>query len=749
MVSTIPTIYLWFYDPKIMDEEKVDIRAYIAIVLRRKWLVLTLFLVTFLSTFYFTLRKPPVYESKATIIINKLSSAIPGMELGYSNTNDITNHTMILKSRKLLEKVGENFTSADVESVGVTKKSSIISKVSSAITIVPVKSSNIIEIRSKTNIGYSAALFANKVAEAYIQFNIEDRRREASSVREFAEEQMQVVKKKLKSAEDDICNYQQTHRAFGLKKETEVFIEQLAELQVLYEKAKIERKGVEKNLEAVKLQLTVEQKELLKTSTDISLPLLENLKTSLSELEKDKASLLIQHYAEDDPQIIQIDNRIEEVKKKINETIVSLLQNRGQINALTQIQTFLLKSIQLHIDVDIAKAKESAYRGLVNVYEGKFNGIPPQQIELARMERQKKANESIYMMLLEKAEEAKISEASEVGTVSMLDRARIPSKENRKKKTVNLMLGFIMGLIISMGVAFVIEYFDTSLKGVEDIEKELKLSVLASIPSIGRDGKKGELKEIEGRLITNYKPLSAISESYRSMRTNLQSASVNGEMQTLVVTSSVLKEGKTLTASNLAITEAQAGRKTVLVDTDLRRPMIHHLFKLKKDDRISKVLTGDLKLDDAIKKTKIANLSVITSGPIPSNPQELLDSEKMKSVLQELKMRFDKIVMDSPPLIAVTDPIIIGKEVDGMVFVVRSGKTVREIVERSINNVRYAKINLLGCVLNDVDMRHTYGSYNYYYNYYYYSEDGARKVKRRKKHHRHWNVGAASQSRQM
>lgn len=717
-----------------MNEEKVDIREYIAIVLRRKWLVLALFLVTLLSTLYFTLRKPPVYDAKATIIIKQLpSTMMPGMEFGYSKANYITNHTLILESRTLREKVVDNFSEAEMESVGVGGKSSLIGKISSAITIEPVKNSDVIEIKSKTDKPYTAALFANRMAETYITYNIEDKRREVSGVREFAEEQMKTVEEQLKKAEDDIMNYQRTHKAFGLQRETEEFIEQIAELQTLYEKSRIERKGVEKNLQSVKSQLTIEQKEFLETSTDISLPLLNDLKSSLSTLEKDKASLIIQGYSENDPKVKQIDGKIEIIKKKMNETIVALLKNRGQIDALTQVQDLLLRSIQLQILVDVAKAKENAYGNVLTTYEGKFRRIPEEQIELARLERQRKANERVYMMLLEKAEEAKISEASEIGTVSMLDRARIPEKENKKKKVVNLMLGFVMGLIISIGVAFVLEYFDTSIKTIEDVEKSLNIPLLASVPSIRSNGKEDEISSVKHKLITHSAPRSHVSESYRSLRTNLQFSSVDGEVKTLVVTSSAPREGKTLTASNLAIAEAQAGKKTLLLDTDLRRPMIHRLFNKKKEKGISKVLTGEIELDDAIKKTNIENLSVITSGPIPPNPSELLASDRMKSVLEKLKEGYDKIILDSPPLIAVTDPIVIGKEVDGMVFVVRSGKTTREIVEKSRENAEYAKIKLLGCVLNDVDVRNIYGSNSYYYYYYYYGDEKEGKGRRRKR----------------
>ncbi len=719
-----------------MNEEKVDIREYISIILRRKWLILAIFIPIFFFSMYRTSRKPPVYEAKATIIIKQLTSSFPGMEFGYSGyrrTTFITNHVLMLNSRALMEKVAENFTPAEIESIGVSSKEIIAAIVGGSTRINNVKDSDMIEILCTSSSSYTAALFANKVAETYIQYDIEDKRREVSGVREFAETQMKVVEEQLKKAEDEIRDYQKTHKFFGLRRETEEFVNQLARLQTLYETAKIERISLEKNLEAVKSQLTIEQKEFLETSTDISLPLLEDLKKSLSTLEKNKASLLIQGYSTEDPKIKEINVKIKAITQKMNEIIVTLIQNRGQIDALSQVQDLLLQSIHLRITIEVAKEKENAYHSILNQYEKKFKLIPDNQIEMARLERQRTTNEKIYMMLLEKAEETKISEASEIGTVSLLDRAQIPKGQIMRKKTTNVIVGFLMGLIVSFGAAFILEYFDTSIKGVKDIEKGLKMPILTSVPSIRTDGKRGEVEDIGKRLITHYKPRSPISESYRSLRTNLQFASVDGGIKTVIITSPAPREGKTLTASNLAITQAQAGRKTLLIDTDLRKPMIHHLFKLEKEDGISRVLTGELKLDAAIKKTDIENLYVITSGPIPPNPSELLGSKRMKGVLKELKERFDIIVLDSPPMIAVTDPVVLGQEVDGMVLVVRSGRTTMDIAEKSKSHAEYAKIKLLGCVLNDVDIRHIYGTYNYYYyHYYYYNEEGEKKKKRRR-----------------
>ena len=721
-----------------MNEDKIDINTYIAIVLRRKWLIFVLFFATFLSTLYFTFKKPPVYEAKATIIIKQPPTTFPGMELSYTKATEITNHTLMLKSRVVMEMVVKNFTPAELESIGITNKERLINIIKEVTTINPIKGSDIIEIKCKTDKPYTAALFANKIADTYILFNIENKRREVSGVREFAESQMKIVEEQLKKAEDEIRNYQKLHKVLGLSKETEEFIAQLTGAQTEYQKAKIERMGIEKNLGAVKSQLTNEQKGFLESSTDISLPLLEDLKKSLSNLENTRASLLIQGHNLDDPKIKEIDGKIEAIKKKMNETIVPLLKNRGQIDALSQVQNLLLQSLQLQIEIEVAKAKENAYKKILNQYEKKFNQIPDNQIELARLERKRKANEKIYMMLLEKAEEAKISEASEIGTVSMLDRAIIPRKQIWRSKMLNIILGFIMGLIVSMGVAFVIEYFDTSIKGIEDIEKALKLPVLASIPSIFAKGKKREeVEKIEERLVTHYQPRSPISEAYRSLRTNLQFASVDGHIKSAVITSSAPREGKTLTASNLAIIEAQAGLKTLLLDTDLRRPMIHNLFNLDKENGISRVLTGEIKLDEAIKKTEIENLYIITSGPIPPNPSELLASNRMKEILKVVRQKFDFIVLDSPPMIAVTDPVVLGQEADGIIFVIRSGITSRDIAEKCKSNAEYAKIKILGTVLNDVDIRNIYGTYNYYYNryYYYYSDEEGKKKKKHRKHH--------------
>ena len=459
-----------------MTEEKIDIREYISVILRRKWLILVIFIPIFFFSVYRTSRKPPVYEAKATIIIKQLSSSFPGVgfgSIGYGRITFITNHVLILQSRALMEKIAESFTDSEIESLGVSSREAIIGIVGGATSINNVKDSDMIEIICRSRSSYTAALIANKVAETYIQFNIEDKRRAATGIREFAETQMKVVEEELKKAEDEIRDYQKTHKFFGLRRETEEFVYQLARLQTLYEAAKIERLSLEKNLDAVKSQLTIEQKEFLETSTDISLPLLENLKMSLSTLEKDKASLLIQGYSEDDPKIKEIDSKIRAITQKMNEIIVTLIQNRGQIDALTQVQNLLLQSIQLRITIEVAKEKEKAYHSILNQYEKKFKLIPDNQIEMARLERQRTTNEKIYMMLLEKAEETKISEASEIGTVSLLDRARIPKRQIMRKKTTNVIIGFFMGLIVSFGVAFVLEYFDTSIKGVKDIRFEI------------------------------------------------------------------------------------------------------------------------------------------------------------------------------------------------------------------------------------------------------------------------------------
>jgi tyrosine-protein kinase Etk/Wzc len=295
------------------------------------------------------------------------------------------------------------------------------------------------------------------------------------------------------------------------------------------------------------------------------------------------------------------------------------------------------------------------------------------------------------------------------------------------------------------GMAFFLESLDTSLKSIEDIEDQ-GLSVLGYVPKIRsakvvRKHKKEqsqirdkEVRKVASNLITHFAPKSPVSESYRTFRTNIQFTNLDSPPQSILVTSPGPGEGKSTTVANLAITFAQMGTKTVLMDTDFRRPILHSIFGLEKEIGITNHLVGKAPLEMVIKKTAVPNLDIVTCGVVPPNPSELLASEKMKRFLEQLKTEYQMILFDSPPVIAVTDAAVLSLLLDGVVLVASARQTSQQALTRAKTLLENVKAKILGVVLNKVEAKSTYGSYYYYYYYHYYGDrKETKKTKRRVK----------------
>ena len=366
-----------------------------------------------------------------------------------------------------------------------------------------------------------------------------------------------------------------------------------------------------------------------------------------------------------------------------------------------------------------------------------LNALPEKSLKLARLQREATLNNSIYMMLREKYEENKIAEAGQIGSVRIVDRAKPPKYPIRPKKKLNLILGAMIGLGLGLGISFIREYLDTSLKSIEDVER-LGFTVLGSIPFIEPEkvnkhlhSKDREILKIASRLITHFAPKSPISEAYRSLRTNILYAKVDQPIKTVLVTSSGPGEGKSTSAANLAITFSQMGAKTLLIDTDLRRPVLHAIFALPQTEGLTNYLIGNTHLEDAIKKSRIDNLSVLTSGTLPPNPSELLASMKMDGFIDQVSSQYDMVLFDSPPIIPVTDAAVLAPKLDGTVLVVKSGETERDALLRSRVLFDNVNANVFGVLINGVNINNMHGSYYYYYYEYGDSKDSSKRKKHR------------------
>ena len=332
----------------------------------------------------------------------------------------------------------------------------------------------------------------------------------------------------------------------------------------------------------------------------------------------------------------------------------------------------------------------------------------------------------------QKLEEAKIGEASKLSKIRIIDKAIPGAVPVKPKKMQNMLFGLLLGIGLGAAVAMLLELFDNTVKSIEQLERR-GLSVLAMIPSIGtgktRHNSKRYLKQdknvakLHRRLITHEDPKSPVSEAYRSLRTSLMYTRKDEQCNMILASSPGPGEGKTTTIANLAITYANLSKKTLLVDSDLRKPVLHNVFKKDKTPGLTSYLSSKSHLDEIINKTDIANLDLITSGIITPNPSEILESKKMIDFIEKIKDKYDVVLFDSPPLIAVTDPYVLLKYIHQFILIVRPCITERGALDRIVSSTRHADLDITGVVMNAISEENAYGA-GYYYNYYqyYYAE---------------------------
>jgi capsular exopolysaccharide synthesis family protein len=287
------------------------------------------------------------------------------------------------------------------------------------------------------------------------------------------------------------------------------------------------------------------------------------------------------------------------------------------------------------------------------------------------------------------------------------------------------MVSILLALFCGIGLSFFLEYLDSSIRTAEDVTLYLSLAFLGYIPSAYKESK----VESERNLICFQKPKSTIAESYRTVRTSLLFASPEDRpLKTILITSSLPEEGKTFTTTNLATIFSQLNERIVLIDTDMRRSKVHKVFKVEQKNGLSDFLTGKLSFDMAVRPTFIPNLSLITAGTIPPNPSELLSSAKISSLFEVLKLRFDRIIIDSPPILSVADTSILANIVDGIVLVIKGASTRLEAIRQSKQKIMEAKGRIMGVVVNNIAPEK---EDRYYYYHYYYSEEQKKEARKK------------------
>jgi tyrosine-protein kinase Etk/Wzc len=672
----------------------------------------------------------------------------------------INNQVEILKSRSLAVAVVERLqrsTMRDslpfIREIGKTLSfTDAAGIVQGSISIAPLRETDLVEIHVHGATPFTAAFLANTVAKAYQELDRDLSRGEISQIVQFLDEQLDRKEGDLKQSEEKLKTFLEQEKIASLSEEATQVVEQGAEFESLYKGALIDVEVTQKRLDYLKGLLGRSKSNLEQEISKVSSPLVLQLRKEMADIERNVAVYLSQGVGEGDAQVRREQEKLTAIKQRLTEEIRKLIiEGLPADDPLAQAQELVVQILEVETEVHSFQARAEGLQRVVESYTHKLESLPDKNVQLARLERNRKVDENLYMMMREKHEESRITQAGQIGKVRILDAAVEPVAPISPKVRLNMIIGVILGLGLGLGIAVLREYMDTTIRRVEDVEN-LGLSVLAAIPRIDSSEIDRTVKEVNerangngttraevARLVTHFKPKSPVSEAYRTLRTNLQFSGGDKQIRSFLVTSAGPGEGKSTTTANLGIAISLQGTRTVLIDTDLRRPVIHKIFDLEKNKGLTNVLVGKLTLDEAIQRTNVKNLDIITSGILPPNPAELLGSSRMKALVNELKGRYDLCLFDSPPLIAVTDAAVLSKELDGVLLVVKSGQTQHDALVRGTDLLKNVGTKILGVLLNDVSRENTYGSYYYYYYYhyyYYYGEGGDKNGKKKKRRKR-------------
>jgi len=429
---------------------------------------------------------------------------------------------------------------------------------------------------------------------------------------------------------------------------------------------------------------------------------------------------------------VDLYNRMSELSKKYGRHHPKILAIDSELADLKKRKATEVKRVvaSLRNTYKLAVAREKSLIKAMAKQKTESQELNKKAVQFGVLSRQADTSRYMYELLIKRFKETTLSGEIRTGNIRIVDRAEVPRFPVTPRKKLNILLAVIVGLVMGVGLAFFLEYLDNTIKLPEEIKDHLKIPYLGPVPAFAsEDSEDG----YHGDLVLAHSPKSTASESFRGIRTGILFSAADTIPQTLLVTSAGPSEGKSICASNLAVAMAQAGSRVLLVDCDMRKPRIHKIFQIGRDIGLSSVLVGKESVKNAIVSIGIKNLDMIPVGPTPPNPSEILGSKKMKQFLDSLRSGYTRIIIDSPPIMAVTDSVVLSQMVDGVIVIISAGDTPRPVVQNGIAQLRGVNARILGAVLNGIRTGRDSYYYNPYYSYYYGDDDARKKRTGRKK----------------
>ncbi|MEC7520545.1 MAG: polysaccharide biosynthesis tyrosine autokinase [Myxococcota bacterium] len=712
----------------------IDIRQYLLIGWTYKWLILGVATVVAVGVTLWTLRQPKVYAAVATIEYDPSPTSPLGREVEdvaspvgsfWTTREFFATQNRIIGSRAVAERVVQDLglhrdpsffyvESFQSDEPTVEQAARVLQ---GRLSVEPIENTRIVAIRVVDRDPDRAATLANAVAESYIAKTLEDRMGSTVSALEWLGTQLDTLRHQLDESELSLHRFKEEHNILSVSMEDrqnlvasdiQHFNEALTQVRT----KRIELQARANRIRDIAEAETPEESASAFPDNETIGTLREQLRGKAAEREG-----LSVRYGPNHQRMQQLAHEIDDLRRQLREEVGGVLR-------------------AAEADVREAARVESGIRSALEDAHSAGLELNLREIEYSRLNRQRENNAKLYDLVLERTTETDLTRMLRTTHARLLDRALRPSAPISPKVMANVGGGVGAGLVLALGLAFLLSRLDRRLKSVADVEG-IGLTVLGILPRIeegdesqpvyGRRNGKRRRKPQGGQdtsrdLFVHTHPMSAAAECCRTIRTNLTFMSADDPIRAMVITSASPREGKTTVTTNIAISLAQSGKRVLMVDTDLRRPRIHRAFGVSGARGVTSVIVGEEKLEDLAVPTDIPNLDILPCGPIPPNPSELLHSHKFQHLIDDALRSYDRVIFDSPPLGAVTDAAVLAPQLDAALIVVKAQSTTRDALSSALRQLRDVGANVVGGVLNDLDPRRKgYGAGEYYY---YYRRDG-------------------------
>ncbi len=703
--------------------EYIDLHQY-WFILKRRWLPASAVLGSvLLLTALVTFLQKPVYQAQGELLFKKADSTSSltglGKEIGeldsVQSSNPLETEAQIIRSIAISPEVMAALNLKDRKGVPLKRKDIL-----KLLDVRSIKGTDILQISFKSTVPQEAVAVVNKLMNFYLEKNIRTNRAEAVAAREFIEDQLPKNKDTVRKAEAALRSFKEKNKIVALPEEAKAAVTEISNLESQIAKAQVDLTNTTTRSAALRNQLGMNSQQATALSTLSQSrgvqKVLEDLQAVQSQLELERSRFL-----EDAPIIVNLKSKEAQLKALLQERITQVLGTQqqpgdGNLQIGDLQQNLIEEFVKSEVERLVLTNQLTALARVEAISKQRANVIPQLEQSQQDLEREVEAAQATYETLLKKLQEVRITEQQNVGNAQITQVALDPEKPLSPKKRLNFGLGGVVGILLAVVTALVLDARDTSIKTVREARELLGYTLLGIIPNFEKIDKVGSRsKDREGatpKIPVKDTPRSLISETYRMLYANLKFLGSDKEVRVIAVTSAVPKEGKSTVCANLGLAIAQLGFKVLLVDADMYHPSQHKFWELSNTVGLSNIIVEQLELKTAIAKA-MPNLYVLTSGVLPPNPLALLNSRRMASLIEDFSQSYDFVIIDTPPLSAAADARILSAMTDGMLMVVQpklvdsaSAIAAKELLDQSGQNV-------LGMVINGVNPENEPDSYFY------------------------------------